>query len=324
MLATGLLGCAGTVPAPPGTATPVHLIAQDEDFVILVAQKDDELAELARHYYGDSDKAWVIAQFNQITTLRPGDIIVVPRKPPSPLGVRRSGYQTIPILCYHRIGAGRGKLIVSGSAFESQMSFLARNGYRVISLARLAGFLRGEDPLPANSVVITIDDGYRATYETAYPVLKKYGFPATVFLYTDFVGAADALTWAQLNEMKGSGLIDVQPHSKTHGNLAVRLPRENDAKYRERLQLEIAAPSEAIHARLATPVTTYALPYGDTNDVVTDQLKRSGIGLAVTVTPGGNGFFAHPYMLRRTMVFGDDDMNEFKAKLSVFAGVNNR
>ncbi len=56
--------------------------------------------------------------------------------------------------------------------------------------------------------MITIDDGYRSSYEIAYPILKKFGFPATVFLYTDFVGASDAMTWAQMKEMTASGLVD--------------------------------------------------------------------------------------------------------------------
>src|SRR5438552_9225112 len=49
-----------------------------------------------------------------------------------------------------------------------------------------------------------IDDGYRATYDIAYPILKKYGFPATVFLYSDFVGAGDALTYPQMKELSAS------------------------------------------------------------------------------------------------------------------------
>ena len=62
-------------------------------------------------------------------------------------------------------------------------------------MARLARFLAGKEALPTKTVVITIDDGYRATYEIAFPILRKHGFPATVFLYSDFVGAADAMTW---------------------------------------------------------------------------------------------------------------------------------
>lgn len=324
LLAAGLFGCAATPPQPYGTTAPAGLIAQDQDFVIVVAQAGDDLAGLARHYYGDGDKAWVIAQFNGITTLRLGDIVVVPRKLPPAPGIRQHGYQTIPILCYHRLGAGQGRLVVGAAAFERQMSYLARNGYHVVPLARLAAFLRGETPLPAKSVILTLDDGYRSSYEIAYPVLKRFGFPATVFIYSDFVGAAGAVTWAQLREMAASGLIDIQPHSKSHANLVVRLPRENDAQYRERLKLEIATPGEAIREHLATPIATFALPYGDTNDAITEQLRRSGIALALTVTPGGNPFFAHGYMLRRTMIFGEDDMNEFEAKLAVFSAAEDR
>ena len=59
-------------------------------------------------------------------------------------------------------------------------------------------------------MVITIDDGYESTYRHAFPILKRHGFPATVFVYTDFLGGGDALTWPQLQEMSASGLIDVQ------------------------------------------------------------------------------------------------------------------
>ena len=57
-----------------------------------------------------------------------------------------------------------------------------------------------------------------------------------MYLYTDFVGASDALTWPQMKEMMASGLIEIQPHSKTHANLTLRLPGETDARYRERIR----------------------------------------------------------------------------------------
>ncbi len=59
----------------------------------------------------------------------------------------------------------------------------------------------------------------------------------------------------------------------------------------------------------------YAFPYGDVNDVVVGELRAKGVKLGVTVTPGGNAFFAPPYMLRRTMIFGGDDLEAFRAKL---------
>jgi peptidoglycan/xylan/chitin deacetylase (PgdA/CDA1 family) len=139
-----------------------------------------------------------------------------------------------------------------------------------------------------------------------------------VFLYSDFVASADALTWPQMLEMKKSGLIDIQPHSKSHANLVLRLPQETDGQYRQRIRKEMEIPSDVIERRLGDEVFGFAYPYGDTNDEVVEELQRNGFALGLTVTPGGNGFFADPYMLRRTMIFGDDDIAAFAAKLVVF------
>jgi len=320
-----LLQACGTAPAPlpeasPGqtSATKGQLIARDDDFAIVVAQSGDTLESLAKGYLGDSRYAWRIADFNNITQVRPGQEVIVPLKSRNPVGVNAQGFQTVPILCYHRFGSSRSKLVVTPAAFAAQMEFLARNHYRVIPLSQLQGFLQGREPLPQRAVVITIDDGYRSTYEVAYPILKRYGFPATIFLYSDFVGATDAMTWHQMQEIAHSGSIEIQPHSKTHSNLTLRLPQESEVQYRERMRHEVDTPANAIEDRLTTKVNSFAYPYGDTNDVVVQRLVQRGVGIGVTVTPGGNGFFANPYMLRRTMVFGDDDMTTFASKLAVF------
>ena len=123
------------------------------------------------------------------------------------------------------------------------------------------------------------------------------------------------LTWPQMKEMTSGGLIDIQPHSKTHSNLTMKLADENDARYRERIRREVEAPVDAIRERLGEPTITYAYPYGDVNDTVVEFLKGKGVKMGVTVTPGGNGFFAPTAMLRRSMVFGGDDLDTFKSKL---------
>ena len=300
----------------PADTGPV--VARDDDYAIVTAQRGDTLASLAQRYLGDAGRAWWIAQFNNVTSARPGQILVVPLHIRNPLGVYANGYQTIPILCYHRFGTHSSKLNVAPSAFEAQMDFLARNGYTVVTLERLASFLDGKEALPAKSVVITIDDGYRSAYEIAFPVLRKFGFHAAVFLYTDFVGASDALTWAQMKEMMASGLVEIQPHSKSHANLVLRLPGESDAKYKERIRREVDVPVIVLRDRLADPSFTYAYPYGDVNDYIVDLLVKQSVRQGVTVTPGGNPFYAYPYLLRRSMVFGNDDLDAFKAKLVTF------
>jgi hypothetical protein len=174
ILVLAIAGCA-TPPPAPEAPTPVFVappdagpvINRDEDFAIVAVRDGDTTASLAERYLGDAGKAWWIAQFNGVTTVRAGQIIVIPLRVRNPIGVYASGYQTIPILCYHRFGPRPTKLNVAPAAFEAQMEYLARNGYTVIPLKRLARFLQGKEPLPAKTVAITIDDGYRSTYEIA-------------------------------------------------------------------------------------------------------------------------------------------------------------
>ena len=303
---------------------PGQVVAQDDEIAIVVAASGDDAETLAQRYLGDARKGWWIAEGNGDGGIRPGQVVVIPRKAANRIGVRPDGYQTIPILCYHRFGNKASKLTVTPAAFAAQMSYLAKNGYHVLPLARLDDFLSGREPLPRKSVIITIDDGYRSTFEVAYPVLKQHRFPATVFLYSDFVGAGDALNWAQMKEMTASGLVDIQPHSKTHANLTLRLADESEARYRERVRREVDAPIGLIKDRLGIASVTFAYPYGDVNDVVVDLLAKQGAQLGATVTPGGNGFFAYPYMLRRNMVFGNEDLDAFKAKLNIFAPIAGR
>jgi len=323
-----LYGCAtGPVPvlapaepiAQPAPAPRGPLIARDGEFAVVIPNDGDDLASLARQYLGHVDQAWRIAELNNIERVTRGQTVVIPLRKHNAVGVHANGYQTIPILCYHRFGPRPSKLTVTKSAFEAQMEYLATNGYHVVPLARVRAFLDAKEPLPRKTIAITIDDGYRSTYEVAYPVLRKYGFPATVFLYSDFVGAADALTWPQMKEMAATALIDIQPHSKTHSNLTQRQPNETDAAYRDRIRREVDAPIAVIRERLDVASTTFAYPYGDANDTVFNELTRANVPLGFTVTPGGNPFYAHPYLLRRSMVFGDQDLDAFKAKLATFA-----
>jgi peptidoglycan/xylan/chitin deacetylase (PgdA/CDA1 family) len=329
-LAAALLlhGCATPqAPAPEPSPTVQRetgpLVARDNDFAIVIARPGDDASTLAQQYLGDARRSWWITETNG-GSVRPGQAIVIPLQARNRIGVYPDGFQTVPALCYHRFGNKASKLTVTPAAFAAQMEYLAQNGYTVIPLSRLGDFLDGKEPLPKRSVVLTIDDGYRATYDIAYPILRKHGFPATVFLYSDFVGASDAMTWPQMKEMVASGLIDIQPHSKSHANLTLRPVDESEPRYRERTRREIDVPINVIQARLGLASVSFAYPYGDVNDIVVDQLARQHVRLGLTVTPGGNGFFAYPYMLRRSMVFGDESLDAFKSKLVTFVPLTSK
>ncbi len=330
--AAALSACASApqAPAPRAEAAPVaspttggEVIGRSERYIVYVPVAGDTLRSIAARYLGGPDRDWMIGDFNGIVRAEPGQALVLPLKPHNLVGVQSGGMQTVPILCYHRFGAGvglsggslSGKMSVATANFAAQLDWLARNDYRVIRLEQLLGFLEGRQALPRRSVVITIDDGYESVYRHALPQLRRFGFPATLFVYTDFIGAGDALSWSQLAEMEGSGLIDVQAHSKSHRNLIERFAGEGDERYQQSLDAEIRQVRDLLERRLATPVRHFAFPYGDANEAVLQVLTRQRYQMAVTVNPGGNAFYAQPLFLRRTMIFGDDDLEDFKTKL---------
>ncbi len=301
--------------APPSAPAGDGVIAASERFVIYVPRRDDTLAGLAARFLGSEGRAWEIAEFNGLSEPDPGRALVIALQPPNPRGVRADGVQTVPILAYHRLGARPGKMVITPEQFETQLEHLRRNDYTVIRLSEFAEFLEGRRALPRRSVVITFDDGHVSGYQHAFPLLVKYGYPSTFFLYTDFLGAKEALGWAQIREMAASGLVDFQSHSRTHANLSVRLPDESERQYRSRLDGEVRGSRDVIQRNLQVKPVHFAYPFGDASQATLDALARGGFRLGLTVNPGGNAFYAHPLMLRRTMVFGDHDMTAFQAAL---------
>lgn len=327
----GIAGCATspqpgpTAPATADAETPYSgVIAQNDRYVIYLPGTDDTLASLAGRFLGSERRQWEIAEFNNIARAEPDQAVVIPLRPVNPKGVTPEGYQTVPILAYHRVGPRASPMIMPPDTFAAQMEYLARNNYQVIRLSELVDFLEGRGQLPKRAIVITFDDGHVSSYQHAYPVLRKYGFPATFFLYTDFLDAGEGLRWSQIREMAQSGLVDFQGHSKTHANLIVRLPGETEQRYRERLDAEIRIPRDLIQRNLSGKVTHYAYPFGDANEAVLERLVQTGYELGLTVNSGGNPFYAYPLMLRRTMIFGGASLEAFKAALQVHKDINLR
>lgn len=324
-----LVACAAPAPAPPPQGrTPVEppraaarsdVLARNDDFVVVMPAPGDDYAALAQRFLGDARRAWWIGAFNDGGRPRAGVEVVIPLKASVLNSVDRSGMHTLVVLCYHRFGATHSKLTVSADAFAAQMDWLASQDYTVVSLRDVQAILRGDQPMPPRAVAITIDDGYASALEIAYPILQRHGFPATVFLYTDFAGLPDAMSWAQMKDLAASGLIEIQPHSKSHANLSLRVAGETEHAYEDRLRQEIDTSVDLIQRRLGSRSFAFAFPYGDASETAIDVVRKRDIGLAFTVSPGGNPVFAYPMLLRRTMIFGDDTLAEFRAKLAVYA-----
>lgn len=334
-LGAGLFGCATppeTPPPPAVAAAPSSpppaassrgsVVGRSDRLLVYVWRDGDTLAGIAERFLGSAARAWEIAEINHgLSRPAPGQPIVVPLQWPNPLGIAADGTaQSIPILCYHRVGPGTSKMDIAPAKLEAQLQWLRDHNRPVVRLSDLAEFLAGKRPLPHGAVVITFDDGYESVYRHALPLLRKYQVPATLFVYTDFIGSRDGLSWAQLDEMQRSGLVDIQSHSKSHVNLS-----DIEAN-RSRLDTELRQPRASIERSLAAAgakVRYLAYPYGDATAAVLEATHRAGYEIGVTVNPGGNPFYASPLLLKRVMIFGDTDLEQFKARLNWSRGAAN-
>jgi len=83
-------------------------------------------------------------------------------------------------------------LSIAPDMFEDQISTLARAGFVTISLSELYEYMSGKGRIPPKAVVLTLDDGYLDNWVYAFPILRKYGFRATIYVSTDFVDRASA------------------------------------------------------------------------------------------------------------------------------------
>jgi peptidoglycan/xylan/chitin deacetylase (PgdA/CDA1 family) len=288
---------------------------QSDDYFICKLQQQETAAALAQKFLGDRSKAWLIEEANDKTGFYKGDFIVIPRKARYRSGLEPNGVQMVPILTYHRFAKRcKSPLCTPEHIFEEQMRVLIENGYRVVSLSDLLDFISYRRSLPKKSVVITIDDGYRSAYSIAFPILKRYEFTATLFIYTDFVGVSKtAITWEQLRHMKNEG-FEIGSHTVSHSDLTRILNGESGPKYLDRIEKELSTSKKILDRELDQNTIFLAFPYGRYNRSVLRICERVGYKIATTVDRGSNSLFANPLTLRRNQIL-KSDLRTFESRL---------
>ncbi len=294
------------------------------DYIIYRFSKDDTLPAIAKAFLGQEEKAWLIEDANEKSRFKANDPVVIPLKENRIGGLYENGYQGVPILCYHQFGDGReSSMVMPTDIFEKQMRYLKENGYRVISPEELMDFLAFRKRIPKKAVLISIDDGFRSVYEIAFPILKKYGFTATLFIYTDYIGVSNkALTWDQLREMKGSG-FSIGSHSVSHSDLTKKMADETDAAYYKRVKKELVLSKKILDKELSQETRFFSFPYGQSDETLMKMAKDADYSIAVTVNRGSNAFFSNPLDLNRDMVL-NRDMETFVSRLITFNPVSLR
>lgn len=201
--------------------------------------------------------------------------------------------------------------------FDRQMRYLKENGYHVITAEELFAFLEYRRGLPQKSVLITMDDGYRSVYNVAYPILQKYGFKATIFIYTSFVGVSKmAITWDQLKEMKANGFT-IGSHTVYHTDLTQPKEDETEQAFLARIKEELFVSKNIIDRKLDQNTYLLAYPFGYYDQRSIQIARNAGYKFAMSVKRGGNPFFANPLTLRRDQIL-KKDMEAFISRLKVF------
>lgn len=230
--------------------------------------------------------------------------------------------RALPILMYHRIAEDGPDALapyrVAPAQFERQLAYLRRHGYRSITLdAWLRALADHDGRIDDRVVALTFDDAYRDFGTAAWPLLRRYGFTATMFVPTDHVGGAaewdrhfgepaPLLSWPELRALAGEGLA-IGAHTGSHPYLT-RLPPAavlaEGRRCKERLEREIGRP-----------ITTLAYPYGDNDLLVRRTMAACGYAGAVTTAPGLSRLGDNPMALPRQLIDGNEGFDRFVAKL---------
>src|SRR5438876_11908451 len=206
------------------------------------------------------------------------------------------------IFCYHRLvdKVRYPGTEITPAAFEAQMKELKDKGITVISMQDLLAWKRGEKNIPPRCAVITFNDGRKSQYEVAWPILKKFGYPVTMFIYTEGVrggslGGGEAITWEQLADMRDNG-ADIEAHTATHQdlreghNVMVIEPggkrtrkKLTGADYEKWVQNEVVRCKELLEQRLGIKTNCFAVPFGNYNEHVKELARNAGYEAMFTV-----------------------------------------
>jgi peptidoglycan/xylan/chitin deacetylase (PgdA/CDA1 family) len=189
---------------------------------------------------------------------------------------------------------------ITPAAFEAQMKELKDRGITVIPMQDLLAWKRGEKNIPPRCAVITFDDGWKSQYEVAWPLMKKFGYPFTMFIYTEGVrggalGGGEAITWEQLADMRDNG-VDIEAHSATHQDLReghnIMLVASGGKRtktkltgpqYEQWVQNEVVGSKQLLEQRLGIKVNCFAVPFGSYNEHVKEIARNTGFEAMFTV-----------------------------------------
>lgn len=230
----------------------------------------------------------------------------------------------VPILMYHRIAerddgaADLAQYRVTPQAFEAQLRWLRQNGYHGITPGEWRAAVDGNRALTGRPFMLTFDDGYRDFATAAWPILGRFGIPATVAIVTDRIGgtadwdarfgpAAPLMNWQQVQEVAAEG-AHIASHSASHPALTAISAADT---LREAMRSR-AAIEQAIG--IAPQAIVY--PYGIHDPVGIRAFVAAGYRIGLGTRPDTATMLDDPMNLPRIDVNGFDDLDSFVAQVT--------
>jgi peptidoglycan/xylan/chitin deacetylase (PgdA/CDA1 family) len=193
---------------------------------------------------------------------------------------------SVPILVYHRFGPTvADSMTVTTAVFEAQLKWLKDNGYTVIPLRQLVNYLRGEGPPPPpRSVVITADDGHKTVYTELLPIVRRHHLPVTLFIYPSAISNASyAMTWQQLQDLKQTGLFDLQSHTFWHPNFKQEKRKLTPEACQKLVDTQLQKSKAVLEKKLGGQVDLLAWPFGIYDDGLEKEARKAGYVAAFSI-----------------------------------------
>lgn len=226
----------------------------------------------------------------------------------------------IPILIYHNFRtpipyeADTYKLFSSQEKFDENVKTLLDAGYTFITLQDLYQYQKGQIGLPEKVIIITMDDGQIGCYTDAFPVLKKYQVPATIFIVNKLVGTEDYFSWEQAKEMYDTGFVKIHCHGYYHS--------EYSSVGKEKLVSDYNKSHQEIEEHMGEKVQKImAYPAGKSSENTIKWLKEIGFEIQVqtkygTVNKSRNLDLTDLGRIRGERATGKEILNAIKASSS--------
>ena len=223
---------------------------------------------------------------------------------------------SVPILVYHRFGPSvADSMTVTTKVFEAQLKWLKEQGYTVISLRTLVTYLQGQGPAPPpKSVVITADDAHQTVFTEMLPLVRVYNIPVTLFIYPSAISNASyAMTWPQLQDLKQTGLFDMQSHTFWHPNFKREKQKLSPADYQKLVETQLSKSKAVLEKRLGGKVDLLAWPFGIYDDFLEKEAEKAGYVAAFSIDRRHAGKSEHIMALPRYLMVQGDGVKGFAA-----------